>query len=920
MANSAPLDQKSYEELFYTKSTEEIIQHFQSNLEEGLTEAEAKIRVEMNGENRLPEPKKVSAIRMFFKQFANFMIYILLGATILSLILGDLKDAILIGIVLVINATIGFYQEYKAEKTLASLKKMASPTAKVLRDGQIKEIATHKLVTGDIVVLEEGDIIPADLRLTESIGLEINEAILTGESVPSQKGAEDIIENKVAVGDQLNMAFMGTVITTGNGHGIVIGTSAATQIGKIAQTLAIPYEKPTPLQRNLNTLGKYIVAAAIVIAVLIFIVGILQGRDFQEQLFTVISLAVAVIPEGLVAVVTVTMAIGVQRMAKRNAIVRSLPAVETLGAVNVICSDKTGTLTEGKMVVTDVWVGNRSYSVSGTGIKPEGTLYLEEQQMQEIPSEVHQALVVASLCNDAVLQQNADGTWGAVGDTTEIALQVLAHKLSVKKEELERRWEFIEGLPFDSDRKRMSVIYKNPAKEIVVLTKGAPEEIISVCTKIIDGSEAKPLDENARENFKKVNIEMAARGLRVLALATRSIPEMMSDIEPETLERELTLIGMVGVLDPARPEAKKAVEECRKAGIKVIMITGDHPATAANIAASLGIFDLKTDKVMTGDELDNLTEADLMKLQQFPKVFARVSPENKLMLISVLRKMNYVVAMTGDGVNDAAAIKHSNVGVAMGKEGTDVTRQAADIILSDDNFATIVNAVEEGRRIFTNIRKFIRYLLSCNVSNVLSILFATLLGIPLPFTPIQILWLNLVTDTPPALALGFDGIEKNTMTRPPRDTTRGIFRKADIVFILYHGLLMSLLMLIVFLLEVYVANAPLEKARTMAFAMLVLAQLTQAFNAKSTESSLFRRDIFSNRGLVVGVGISAILLVVGIYFPVLSGVFEQVSLSIFDWFKLLMGILAFVMLSELFKLLKRKYSSSNSSGYLNSQK
>ncbi len=920
MANSTPLDQKPYEELFYTKSTDEIVKHFQSDLEKGLTEMEAKIRIEMSGENRLPEPKKVSAIRMFFKQFANFMIYILLGATILSLILGDVKDAILIGIVLVINAIIGFYQEYKAEKTLASLKKMASPTAKVLREGQIREIATHRLVTGDIVILEEGDIIPADLRLTESIGLEINEAILTGESVPSQKDAEDIIENKVAVGDQLNMAFMGTVITAGNGHGIVVATSALTQIGKIAQTLAIPYEKPTPLQRNLNTLGKYIVAAAVVIAVLIFIVGILQGRDFQEQLFTVISLAVAVIPEGLVAVVTVTMAIGVQRMAKRNAIVRSLPAVETLGAVNVICSDKTGTLTEGKMVVSDLWVGNRSYSVTGTGTRPEGALYFDEQEVRVLPPDVHQALVVASLCNDAILQQNADGTWDAVGDTTEIALQVLAHKLNIKKDELERRWNFLEGLPFDSDRKRMSVIYKNPTNEIVVLTKGAPEEIASVCTKIIDGSETKPLDESARENFKKMNIEMAARGLRVLALATRTIPEMLTDIEPETLEKDLTLLGMVGVLDPARPEAKKAVEECKKAGIKVMMITGDHPATAANIATSLGIFDARTDKVMTGDELDQLTEEELMKIEQFPKVFARVSPENKLMLIAVLRKMNYVVAMTGDGVNDAAAIKHSNVGVAMGKEGTDVTRQAADIILSDDNFATIVNAVEEGRRIFTNIRKFIRYLLSCNVSNVLSILFATLLGIPLPFTPIQILWLNLVTDTPPALALGFDGIEKNTMARPPRDTSKGIFRKADIVFILYHGLLMSLLMLIVFLLEVYVANAPLEKARTMAFAMLVLVQLTQAFNAKSTESTLFRKDIFNNRGLVVGVGVSAMLLVIGIYFPVLSGVFEQVSLNIFDWLKLLMGIMTFIIFSELFKLFRRKYNSKNPNTYLNSQK
>lgn len=920
MANSTPLDQKSYEELFYTKSTDEIVKHFQSNLEKGLTEAEAKIRVEMSGENRLPEPKKVSAIHMFFKQFANFMIYILLGATILSLILGDVKDAILIGIVLFVNAIIGFYQEYKAEKTLASLKKMASPTAKVLRDGQIGEIATHRLVTGDVVILEEGDIIPADLRLTESIGLEINEAILTGESVPSQKDAEDIIENKVAVGDQLNMAFMGTVITAGNGHGIVVATSALTQIGKIAQTLAIPYEKPTPLQRNLNTLGKYIVAAAIVVAILIFIVGILQGRDFNEQLFTVISLAVAVIPEGLVAVVTVTMAIGVQRMAKRNAIVRSLPAVETLGAVNVICSDKTGTLTEGKMVVTDLWVGNRSYSVTGTGTRPEGALYFDEQEVRVFPPDVHQALVVASLCNDAILQQDADSTWEAVGDTTEIALQVLAHKLNIKKDELERRWNFLEGLPFDSDRKRMSVIYKNPSNEITVLTKGAPEEIISVCTQFVAGDHVNHLDASARENFKKMNIEMAARGLRVLALATRTIPEMLSDIEPETLEKDLTLVGLVGVLDPARPEARKAVEECKKAGIKVMMITGDHPATAANIATSLGIFDARTDKVMTGDELDNLTEEELMKLEQFPKVFARVSPENKLMLIAVLRKMNYVVAMTGDGVNDAAAIKHSNVGVAMGKEGTDVTRQAADIILSDDNFATIVNAVEEGRRIFTNIRKFIRYLLSCNVSNVLSILFATLLGIPLPFTPIQILWLNLVTDTPPALALGFDGIEKNTMTRPPRDTTKGIFRKADIVFILYHGLLMSLLMLIVFLMEVYIAYAPLEKARTMAFAMLVLVQLTQAFNAKSTESTLFRKDLFNNKGLIVGVGVSAILLVVGIYFPVLSGVFEQVSLNIFDWLKLLMGIVTFIIFSEVFKFFRRKYNSANPSTYLNSQK
>ncbi len=894
---------------FYTQTSADIIKGLNTDPEEGLTVDEAKKRLANEGENRLPEPQKVSVLHLLFRQFTNFIIYILLGATVLSFILGDVKDAILIGVVVLINAAIGFYQEYKAERTLASLKKMAAPTAKIVRNGQIEEIQTFEIVRGDIVVLEEGDIVPADLRLTESVGLEINESVLTGESVPVQKDSRDVIENKVSVGERLNMTFMGTVTTSGHGRGVVVAVGAQTQIGKIAKTLATPYEKPTPLQRNLTALGKLIVLAAIVVAAVIFVIGALQGRDLNEQLFTVISLAVAVIPEGLIAVVTVTMAIGVQRMAKRNAIVRSLPAVETLGAVNVICSDKTGTLTEGKMVATDLWVGDKLYTVSGVGIRPEGSIYCDDKPVRDMPQDLKTALLIASLCNDSVLQQDEEGTWEGVGDTTEIALQVLAHKLDVKKEDIEKRSKFIEGLPFDSDRKRMSMVFELNGKP-TVLTKGAPEEVLNACTHFLKDGQIIPLD-GEKNHYKKINQDMANRGLRVLALARRELTQIPVDFEPSTVESGMTLVGMVGVLDPARPEAKEAVAKCRTAGIRVIMITGDHPATASNIAAQLGIFDPQTDKVMAGNELDHLSEHDLMKLEKFPRVFARVSPENKLMLITTLRKMNYIVAMTGDGVNDATAIKHSNVGVAMGKEGTDVTRQAADIVLADDNFATIVSAVEEGRRIFANIRKFIRYLLSCNFSNVFGILFATIAGIPLPFTPVQILWLNLVTDTPPALALGFDKLDPKAMEKLPRDPKKGIFRKADVVFILLHGALMAGLMLAVFLTEVSAGNASIEKARTMAFAMLVLVQLTQAFNARSTKLTLLSKDVFANKSLVMGVTVSLGLMLIGMYTPILKGIFEQVSLGIQDWAKLMVGVGFFVVATEFVKWIRRKYFSES---------
>lgn len=897
----------TYLDLPYVKPLKQLITELTVDPESGLSKSEASNRLIEYGQNRLPEPKKETILEMFVKQFANFMIGILLGAVVLSVILGDLKDAILIGIVVLLNATIGFFQEYKAEKTLASLKNMSKPTAKTLRDGKINEIPTHLLVPGDIVILEEGDIIPADMRLIETVGLQINEALLTGESVPSPKDATDEIKNKVAIGDQLNMAFMGTLIATGNGKGIVTATGASSQMGKIAATLAIPYEKPTPLQKNLTTLGKYLILAALVISCVIFLVGFVQGRETKELLFTVISLAVAVIPEGLIAVVTVTMAIGVQRMARKKAIVRSLPAVETLGAVNVICSDKTGTLTEGKMVATDLWIGDKLYTVSGSGVVPEGAIYVDDKPVHEIHDGLKTALITMSLCNDAVLQKGKNGVWEGVGDPTEIALQVLAHKLDIKRESLDSEWKFIEGLPFDSDRKRMSMLYHHSKHGIHIMTKGAPEQIFDVCSKVMEEGKLRDFTSQERKNFEKINNDMAGRGLRVLALSVRRLPSQPKDIEPESIEKDMTLLGMVGVLDPARPEVMDAVASCKQAGIKVMMVTGDQAPTAINIATGLGIFNPQKDRVITGEQMDELDETKLMKLTPFPTVFARVSPENKLMLIQTLRKMKYVVAMTGDGVNDAAAIKHANVGVAMGQEGTDVTKQAADIILADDNFATIVAAVEEGRRIFTNLLKFIRYLLSCNFSNVFAILLATSAGFPLPFTPIQILWLNLVTDSPPALALGFDEAEPDAMTNPPRSTKNGFFRKADIVFILYHGIVMALIMLFVFLTEVFIFGGSLEKARTMAFAMLVMVQLTQAFNAKSTGNTLFRKDIFSNKGLLLAVGISFGLLLLGMYSPILNGIFQQVALSIHDWGWLFIGVMIFIIAAELFKILRRKF-------------
>ncbi len=896
----------SADAVHYSHKVEEICAALATRLDRGLTaDAVASRRAEY-GPNRLPEPVRISPFRLFAKQFTDFMVLILIGATLLSLAMRDFGDAIVIAIVVIANATIGFVQEFKAERTLASLREMAGPEARVLRDGQVDTVPATSLVPGDIVFLDEGNQVPADIRLAHVVGLEIEEAVLTGESLPVEKGVQVILSRRVPLGDRRNMAFMGTLVTAGRGTGIVVATGSSTQIGRIADALAIPSEKPTPLQIKLAALGRLLVLLSVILCALIAVIGLVQGRAGGEVIMTAVSLAVAVIPEGLVAVVTITMAVGVQRMARRSAIVRRLPAVETLGSVTAICSDKTGTLTEGRMVATDLWVAGHFLTVGGSGSRPEGEIRADGQPVGTPGPALELALVTAALCNNAVLQEDEILGWEVVGDASEAALQVLAWKAGMGKPHLAQTYEFLTELPFDSERKRMSVIYEAPDERVLVLAKGAPEAVLDVCTVWQEDAARVPLGPAARERINEANADMAGRGLRVLALAWRTIGEYDLDVEPEDVEREMTFIGLIGLSDPPRPEARLSVESAAAAGISVHMVTGDHRATAAAIAADVGILKPPAGQVLAGHELDAVSVDELAAMPQVPSVFARVSPENKLKIVHALRQQGQIVAMTGDGVNDAPAIKHANVGVAMGRTGSDVTKQAADIILTDDNFATIVTAVEEGRRILDNIQKFIIYLLSCNVAEIFLMLFTMAGGMPLPLTPIQILWLNLVTDTPPALALGVDPPESDIMHRPPRNPRSSLFPPAAVLSVIFHGLAMSLITLAIFVAAGAGDEESLPRARTVAFATLALVQLAHAFNARHPGRSIFRTGVAANRWLLAGVSLSTALLLLGVYLPFLNRAFRQEALQLTDWQQVAGGLVAFMVLAEIFKLVRRR--------------
>lgn len=881
---------------------DEVEQKFDTNRHNGLSHAEAKERLEKFGPNRLPEPEPVSLLKLFFRQFANFMVLVLFGAIAVSLAIGDIKDAIVIGTIVIINAIVGFVQEYKAERALESLKQLASPQATVLRANDVDDIAPEDVVPGDIVLLEEGDIVPADIRLLEEVGLETNEALLTGEAAAAMKHAEVLTDANAPLGERSNMVFMGTTVNVGHGRGVVIATGAETQMGRIAQTLATPLEKPTPLQIKLAALGRTLVLLTVVMCAGVGLIGFLQGRGGQEMAMTAISLAVAIIPEGLVVVVTVTMALGVQRMARRQAIVRNLHAVEVLGAVTVICSDKTGTLTEGKMAARELHASGRNYRIANRPMKSGNVFFEQSKPVRDLDSATEWALRICSLCNAAVLQKDENDEWEAVGDATEVALQLMAVKVERDKRSLQAQgWQVLDGAPFDSDRKRMSMICVSPEGQPFVLVKGAAEAITSVCVEDPSDQELSLDPESIREASQK----MASAGLRVLALAYRPLESIDVEPTPEVLEHDLTCVGLVGIADPPRPEAQRAIDRCHDAGIEVIMVTGDHRATASNIAEQLGILsERKQHSVILGTELDAMTQDELAELSPLPGVVARVSPDNKLKLVKALRQRGEIVAMTGDGVNDAAAIKYANVGVAMGIAGTDVTKQAADIILSDDNFSTIVVAVEEGRRIYDNIVKFIVFLLTINVAQLFVILFAIIMGIPVPFTPIQNLWLNIVTGTPPALALGFSPAVDGLMKRRPRRPDAPILGGWNVGTILFHGFSMSVIALGLFFIEMYFDQEPIEKARTFTFTMLATLQLIYAFHVVCDPGPPSFLSLVRYRWLLAAVIISLILLLFGMYFPVLSDVFGQTDLYVKDWLEVFGGVVVFLLCAELFRRLR----------------
>lgn len=859
----------------------EIEEALHTNSYTGLSDDEVRERQRKNGFNELQEGEKQSLILLFFAQFKDFMVLVLLVATLISGLLGEYVDAIAIIAIVFLNGILGFFQERKAEKSLDALKEMSAPQVHVLRNNQWTKIPSKEVVVGDILKFSSGDRIGADLRIIECASLEIEESALTGESQPVVKTAEPLLFEAEGIGDEENKAFMGTMVTRGSGVGIVISTGMDTAMGQIAHLLQSAETIATPLQRRLEQLGKILIFTALVLTIIVVITGVLQGNDLYTMFLAGVSLAVAAIPEGLPAIVTVALSLGVQRMIKKKAIVRKLPAVETLGCASVICSDKTGTMTQNKMTVTKLWSGGEIWDVTGTGYTPQGE-FLDGEQAVSLKTEksLLQLLTFGMLCNNADLMEKGN-QYVLDGDPTEGAMMVAALKAGLTKGQLHENFTIVKEFPFDSNRKMMSVIIKDKAGKHFVVTKGAPDVLFSRCDSILwDGKTAS----FNKEYQSLVNREMnglASHALRLIAVGYKQLPSGNILLHEDEAEKNLIFVGLQGMIDPPRPEVKQAIKECREAGIKTVMITGDHVATAKAIAAQLGILKGK-EKVLEGKQLNDMSFEELENVVENVAVFARVSPEHKLKIVKALQNNGHIVAMTGDGVNDAPAIKTADIGIAMGITGTDVAKEASSLILVDDNFATIKSAIKEGRNIYENIRKFIRYLLASNVGEILVMFFAMLVGLPLPLVPIQILFVNLVTDGLPAMALGLDEAEADVMKQKPRNPNEGVFARGLGWKILSRGFLIGLTTLFAFYI-IYRQNPDnLAYAQTVAFATLVLTQLILVFDCRS-EKSIFARNPFGNKYLVGAVLSSFIPLLAVIYYEPFQLIFHTVSISARDW-------------------------------------
>lgn len=868
--------------------------------QQGLTEEEVKQAREKNGLNELSEGKRISPIILFLNQFKDFMVLVLMGATLISGLLGEYLDAITIIAIILLNGVLGFVQEFRAERSLRALKQLSAPSAKVLRGGKLDIISTRLLVPGDVVLLESGDRVPADVRWIETSSCSIEESALTGESLPVTKHCHVISEEDVPLGDQKNIGFMGTMMTRGTAKGIVVRTGMNTEMGKIADLIQNTETMETPLQHRLEQLGKILIILSLALTVMVVAAGILHGQPPLGMLLAGVSLAVAAIPEGLPAIVTVALALGVQRMIKRKAIVRKLPSVETLGCASVICSDKTGTLTQNKMTVTSVWVGGRSLEVTGDGYAPIGQI-LEGKHPVDIKNDqsLRRLLQISALCNNSEIIENVSeetrgkkklkeevgtsSSWDLKGDPTEGALVTLSSKMGMSPYSLGSMYTREKEFPFDSERKLMSVIVTHQGGRLLC-TKGAPDVLLNQCSYILWGGKVIPFTGMMRKQVLTANEEMASGALRVLGTAYRELRPQEKVATESEAESQLIFVGLAGMIDPPRREVRDSIATCRRAGIKTVMITGDHGTTAEAIAQQLGILPRGGISV-SGQELSRLSDDELDAKVDHIYVYARVSPEHKLRIVKSLQRKGHVVAMTGDGVNDAPAIKAADIGIAMGITGTDVTKEASSLILSDDNFSTIVAAIEEGRNIYENIRKFIRYLLASNVGEILTMFFAMMLALPLPLLPIQILWVNLVTDGLPAMALGVDQPEKDLMEHKPRGAKENIFARRLGWKIISRGFLIGICTLAAFWLTLRVAPdqpGQLLKAQSVAFATLVMAQLFHVFDCRSSRS-VFHRNPFQNKYLVLAV-LSSILLMLGVfYIEPLQPIFKTVPLGLREW-------------------------------------
>ena len=874
---------------WYSMEVGEVLMQMEST-RDGLSETEAKKRLEKFGPNELQKEKNLTVLTLFIAQFKDALILLLIFAGLLSLLLGEIVESIAIFGIVLLNAILGFIQEYKAEKAIEALKKISAPTAKVLRDVTEQKIPAREVVPGDILVLEAGDIVPADSRLIDISSLQIDEASLTGESVPSKKVTEPF-KLDTSVADQENMAFMGTTVTYGKGKSVVTNTGMITEFGKIATSLQTTKEGQTPLQVKFTRLAKQIGIIAVVLIIIVLVSGVLQGTlSFGKMLLYALTLTVATVPNALPLVVTAGLTMGTKTLAKKNMLIKKLPAAESLGATTIICSDKTGTITKNQMTITDVFCDNQLIKVSGSGYEPKGNFYANDKQIN--PKQLELFLRIGYLCNNSKLTRNKD-RFEIVGDPTEGSLIVLGKKGKLEDEDLNRNFSFIEELPFDSDRKIMSVIFKNKInKTTEAYVKGAPDFLLKSCDKIIEKGEIRRLTAEDKEKISIMNGSLAKKALRVLALAYKEIPDSKKYCI-DGVETNLVFVGLVGMIDPPRDEVKRAVEQCQGAGIKVMIITGDHPLTTQAVAQQIGLF-RKGDMILAGDDVEKMSDSELEKKIEKVRIIARALPIQKLRIVDALQKIGHIVAMTGDGVNDAPALKKADIGIAMGITGTDVAKEVSKATLTDDNFATIVNAIEEGRNIYDKMIKSTKFFLSCNTGEITAVFLAIMLKFPLPLLPLQILLMNLLTDNFPALGLGFESSEKGIMNRSPRNPKENPISKTMFLLIVIFGLIMGLGTLFMF---IQYKEIDLSKAQTVAFTTLVMFQMFAVMSSRTLYPSLKCLNPFSNKWLFGAICLSLTIQLMVIYWSPLQDIFGTVPLLTIDWIKIIsISSLGFIMM------------------------